>query len=291
VSARSARSSVRIRSARCRDCYNPFVKLQAGAARLLRRIAISVRYRLKAAAGDAAPSAPVFEPGGSFPSVLHTRAVIAATFLRGDGIEIGALHQPLSVPASARVKYVDRMAVAELRRQYEPIAHEPFVETDIIDDGEQLTTIGDSTQDFVIANHFLEHCQNPIQTFQNLFRVLKPSGVLYLAVPDKRFTFDVARPCTTIEHIMRDFSEGPEWSKHQHFEEWSRLVNRRGSQVEVEQEVEHLLSIDYSIHYHVWRSEELLELIVTLQRLVQFELELFLRNGFETILILRKPAG
>src|SRR6185436_2198523 len=126
-------------------------------------------------------------------AIHQTRTAIAAVFLRGDGIEIGALHQPLPVPALARVKYVDRMTAVELRRQYEELAGQPLVETDIIDNGEQLTTIGDRTQDFVIANHFLEHCQNPVQTFHNLFRVLKAGGVVYLAVPDKRFTFDVDR--------------------------------------------------------------------------------------------------
>ena len=182
------------------------------------------------------------------------------------------------------------MGSCRIRRQYEELARASIVEPDIIDNGEQLTTIGDNTQDFVIANHFIEHCQNPIRTLQNLFRVLKPAGVLYMAVPDKRFTFDADRPCTTIEHIMRDFVEGPEWSKRQHFEEWSRLVNKRTGDAEVEKEVQHLLNIDYSIHFHVWRSAELLEFVVALQRLVQFELELFLRNGFETILILRKAS-
>ncbi len=225
---------------------------------------------------------------GSQANFYETRRTIAAIFLRGNGIEIGALHQPLPVPASARVKYVDRMSVSDLRRQYEELADHPLVEADIIDDGEQLTTIGDQTQDFVIANHFIEHCQNPIQMLQNVFRVLKPEGVLYLAVPDKRFTFDVDRPSTTIEHILRDFSEGPAWSKRQHFEEWARLVNKRTDEAEAKKEVEHLLAIDYSIHYHVWRSDELLEFVAALQRLVRFELELFLRNGIETLVILRR---
>jgi predicted SAM-dependent methyltransferase len=258
---------------------------------LQRRIATLVRRRFHAARTDSSPGAPAFEPGGSPESIHHTREVIANIFLHGDGIEIGALHQPLRVPASARVKYVDRMTVPELRRQYEELAHEPLVDIDIIDNGEQLTTIAGETQDFVIANHFIEHCQNPIQTFQNLFRVLKRGGVLYVAVPDKRFTFDADRPGTTVEHIMRDFSEGPEWSKHQHFEEWSRLVNKRAGEAQVAAEVEHLLKIDYSIHFHVWQAADLLEFIVAVQRVVRFEVELFLRNGFETILILRKASG
>jgi len=179
------------------------------------------------------------------------------------------------------------MSVADLRRHYAELAHEPLVETDIIDNGEQLTTLENETQDFVIANHFLEHCQNPIQTLQNHMRVLKSGGFLYLAVPDKRFTFDRDRPCTTNEHVVRDFLDGPAWSKRQHFEEWTRLVNKREGTA-ADQEVAHLLEIDYSIHYHVWSAPELLGFVLEAQRFVQFELELFLRNDFENLLILRK---
>jgi SAM-dependent methyltransferase len=253
----------------------------------LRRIARALRRRLEAALSSRS-DAP-FEPGGaSTRSVHQTRRTIANVFLRGEGIEIGALHQPLPIPSTARVKYVDRMSVPELRRQYAELEAAPLVDTDILDNGELLTTIGDGTQDFVIANHFIEHCQNPVLALQNICRVLKPAGIAYLAVPDKRFSFDADRPCTTIEHLMRDFTEGPAWSKRQHFEEWSRLVNKRTDEREIEQEVAHLLAIDYSIHFHVWGAAELLEFFVALQRLVRFELELFLRNGFESIVILRK---
>ena len=216
-----------------------------------------------------------------------TRRAIATAFVRGDGIEIGALHQPLVVPRAARVRYVDRMKVADLRRHYPELASKPLVEPEIIDDGETLATIGDATQDFVIANHFIEHCQNPLFTFHNLFRVLKPGGIVFMAVPDKRFTFDVDRPCTPLEHVLRDFSEGPGWSKRQHYEEWSRLVNKRTAS-QLEAEVQHLIDMDYSIHFHVWSAPELLELLQALQRMVRFELELFLRNGIESLVILRR---
>ena len=255
---------------------------------MLKRIALSLRRRAGAAGVSLGP--PLSGSGRPPGTVHETRRRIAEAYLRGDGIEIGALHQPLEVPSSARVKFVDRMTVPELRRQYSELADTQLVETDIIDNGERLSTIGDATQDFVIANHFIEHCQNPIATFQNFVRVLKPGGILYMAVPDKRFTFDVDRPCTTIEHLMRDYTEGPEWSKRQHFEEWSRLVNKRTTDAEVEEEVRHLLEIDYSIHFHVWTEAELLELIAALHRQVRFELELFLRNGMESILILRKAS-
>jgi len=142
----------------------------------------------------------------------------------------------------------------------------------------------------VIANHFIEHCENPLLTFRNLLRVLKPGGIVFMAVPDKRFTFDVDRPCTTLDHVLRDFSEGPEWSKRQHYEEWSRLVNKHTDPSEVNAEAQHLIDMKYSIHFHVWSAPELLELVQALRRIVQFELELFLRNGMESLIILRKPS-
>jgi SAM-dependent methyltransferase len=245
----------------------------------LRRIAGSLRRRLPSTRRS---------PFG--PTTSDTRRAIAAAFLHGDGIEIGALHQPLIVPRTARVNYVDRMTVAGLRQHYPELANAPLVETDIVDDGETLATIADATQDFVIANHFIEHCENPLLTFRNLLRVLKPGGIVFMAVPDKRFTFDVDRPCTTLDHVLRDFSEGPEWSKRQHYEEWSRLVNKHTDPSEVNAEAQHLIDMKYSIHFHVWSAPELLELVQALRRIVQFELELFLRNGMESLIILRKPS-
>jgi SAM-dependent methyltransferase len=232
----------------------------------------------------------VFQSDGTLTALLNTRRTVAEAFLEGAGIEIGALHQPLQVPRRARVRYVDRMPSADLRQHYKELAGERLVEPDIINDGELLVTIPDASQDFVVANHFLEHCENPIMAMQNFFRVLKPGAVLYLAVPDKRFTFDVNRPSTTIDHLLRDFTEGPAWSKTQHFEEWSRLVNHQTDPADIADEARRLMEMRYSIHFHVWNAADLLELVAGLQRFASFEPELFLRNGIETILILRKPS-
>src|SRR5262249_34163817 len=122
----------------------------------------------------------------------------------------------------------------------------------------------------------------------NHFRVLRLGGVLYMAVPDKRYSFDVDRPCTPLEHLLRDHREGPEWSKRGHFEEWTRLVNKRTDEKVVADETQHLINIDHSIHFHVWGAAELLEFIAALRPFVTFELEMFLRNGPETLFVLRR---
>ena len=49
--------------------------------------------------------------------IINKRSVIAKRFLKGEGIEIGALHHPLKLPTNASVKYVDRLSNSELRTQ------------------------------------------------------------------------------------------------------------------------------------------------------------------------------
>lgn len=220
------------------------------------------------------------------------REAVAAGFLRGEGIEIGALHNPLEVPSSARVRYVDRMTEADLRRHYPELHSRSLVHVDVVDDGETLATIPDGSQDFVIANHFLEHCQNPILAVKNFCRVIKNGGVLYLCLPDKRFTFDEAREVTPFDHMVRDFNEGPAWSREQHFQDWTMHVEHLRGEPHLTNRVRELMAMEYSIHFHVWDQTAMFEFVrrVTEQFGLPLELELFLKYKGEAIFILRKTG-
>jgi len=55
--------------------------------------------------------AEVAPPAGAY----RLRTLLTDEFLAGSGIEIGALHHPLAVPAGAKVTYVDRLDVHGLR--------------------------------------------------------------------------------------------------------------------------------------------------------------------------------
>jgi len=206
----------------------------------------------------------------------------------GDGIEIGALHNPVQVPCGVTVRYVDRLNVEQLRQQYPELNTKPLVKIDILADGERLETIEDTSQDFVIANHFLEHCQNPILAIENMLRVIKSGGILFLAIPDKRYTFDIDRPVTPYEHLVEDYVAGSEMSQREHFEDWARLVNKLTDTLEIEKQVTNLMRINYSIHFHVWTETEMIELLLKLKRKYAFEVELIYRNSAEMIIVLRK---
>ena len=218
------------------------------------------------------------------------RVSLALNYLVGEGVEIGGLQRPLVVGKSAQVKYVDRMPVSELRRHYPELASVELVKVDIIDDGERLETIADFSQDFVIANHFIEHCQNPILFIKNMLRVLRNGGIIYLAIPDKHYTFDRDRLDTPFEHLLRDYRDGPERSRKQHFLEWARYVNKISDETGIDDRANELMQMDYSIHYHVWSQSSMLNFFSALQRIMPevFEVEAFLKYQEECIWIVRK---
>lgn len=215
---------------------------------------------------------------------FDARGVLAWHFICGNGLEIGAAYQPLDVPPGTGVTYVDRMTVEELRGHYAELAS-GIIPVDIVDDGERLTTIPSESQDFIIANHFLEHCEDPIGAIGSHLSKLKPGGILFYAVPDKRYTIDYRRPLTPLEHMVSDHEEGPERSRDEHYEEWERLVDGSRSAADLE-------AANYSIHMHVWTEAEFLELLLHCRQRFGngFEIEAFARSSLEIVVVLRKAG-
>ena len=204
----------------------------------------------------------------------------AARWLRGSGIEIGALHNPLVVPAGVAVRYVDRLTVSELRLHYAELADEALVEVDLIGDAEHLEAIPDGSQDFVIANHLVEHLEDPLRGLAEMTRVLRPGGILYIALPDPRLTFDRDRELTTVAHVVSEYRSGPAATREAHYADWvdhaEPLVERLGPP-DAEKRATHLRELiagSYSIHFHVWRSETFLEVVDAARREVGVGLEL-----------------
>jgi predicted SAM-dependent methyltransferase len=235
------------------------------------------------------------QPAAAPPIYIDARTVLAGRFLFGEGLEIGPLHQPLTLPPQATARYVDRMKVDDLRNHYPELADWDLAAVDVVDDGETLATIGPESQDFIVANHFLEHTEDPIGTIATHLGKLKPGGILFYAVPDKRYTFDFRRQVTPLEHMVADHEEGAERSRAQHYEEWVRHVfPEQGQDEERAQERARELEADgYSIHMHVWTQAEFLRLILACRERFDeaFDLEASARQGIEYIVVLRKAGA
>jgi SAM-dependent methyltransferase len=235
------------------------------------------------------------------PVFLDARREFAERFLAGEGLEIGALHLPLETPRGAHVRYVDRMPVEDLRAEYAELEEWDLTPVDVIDDGELLSTIPEGSQDFIVANHFLEHCEDPIRTIETHLGKLRPGGVLFYAVPDKRYTFDSRRPPTPLEHVVADHEQGAERSRAGHYDEWARLVvdseapaGAEGAAFEewAARRARELEEDAYSIHMHVWTQAEFLELILHCRDRFEgaFDIEAAARQAIEFIVVLRKAG-
>jgi predicted SAM-dependent methyltransferase len=219
-----------------------------------------------------------------------SRVSVAEQYIRGAGIEIGALQDPQAVPKGVTVRYVDIASTEELRAMYPRKKDRHLVEVDIVDDGERLGTVDDTTQDFVIANHFFEHCEDPIGTLGNMLRVLRPGGIVLMTLPDKRFMFDRRRPPTTWEHLVRDHEEGPEWSRAGHYEEVVRYASKERGEENIQRRIRELQEENYRIHFHSWSQAEFLEFLTRVQSRpgFDFDVELFQKNRMEMLFVLRR---
>lgn len=137
---------------------------------------------------------------------MNVRSALAGKYLAGDGLEIGALQKPLEVPPAARVRYVDRLTLEEARKEYPELDGAPLVTPDIIADAETLNGVPNDSADFFVANHVLEHLPNPLLALENWLRVLRPGGVLYVAVPDRANPLDRHRPVTPFSHLLESYA-------------------------------------------------------------------------------------
>jgi SAM-dependent methyltransferase len=182
--------------------------------------------------------------------------------LAGDGIELGALQYPLDVSENRRItrlRYVDRYSKDELLRLFpecEP-ARAAIVETDVLCEViHGLKPFKDNSLDFVIAGHLIEHMPDPIFFVNELWRVLRPGGILFLICPDKNCGgYDFKRPVTSLAHLIDDHRRGIREVEDHHLDEFLRLCENM--EIPADPAARQALFDrfkDRSIHIHVWDS-------------------------------------
>ena len=132
------------------------------------------------------------------------RRPLAERWLRGRGVEIGALHKPTPVDRGVSVHYVDYKTKAENVARYPELEGFEIVATDIVDDGFLLNRIADRSLDFLIANHALEHSPDPYGTLLRWQSKLRRRGVMYFALPIAEKCYDQGRPLTSLDHLLED---------------------------------------------------------------------------------------
>jgi SAM-dependent methyltransferase len=145
---------------------------------------------------------------------------------------------------------------------------------DVLADGALLPFRPESL-DYIASSHLLEHLPNPIAALDNWYRALKPGGLIYLVVPDRRFTFDHLRARTPLQHLIEDFEHGTTAVDGTHIDEFSDRVDMarfmpgtpeeewpalRESQ-RASQKAAVSAGLPINIHFHVFEKEDVLSLL------------------------------
>jgi SAM-dependent methyltransferase len=189
-----------------------------------------------------------------------------ASGLSGVGLEVGAGASPFPVPLACTVLYGDRIPHERLVAELYPGQNElELVRPDFLTDFGSFSGLAPESFDFVIGCHVIEHVFDPIGSFVNAYRVLKPGGTLLLVVPDKNRTFDRDRPVTALEHLILDNAESSAERDRGHYEEFYTLAFKT--------ERDQLAARVYAefrrrgdLHVHVWDYEAFGQLVNWVQK-------------------------
>ncbi len=127
------------------------------------------------------------------------------------GLEIGPSHNPITPKRGGwNVETVDHANANELREKYSShggsiVSLDNIEEVDYVWQGGSLVDLVGKPghYDYIIASHVLEHTTDLVTFLQACQKLLKPTGKLLLALPDKRYCFDYFRPYSTTGDVLQ----------------------------------------------------------------------------------------
>ncbi|MGK2848831.1 MAG: class I SAM-dependent methyltransferase [Minisyncoccota bacterium] len=140
-------------------------------------------------------------------------------------------------------------------KQEEVVMCGDLMHVDIVAPGDNIL-VPDESEDFIINSHVIEHFPDPIKALKEWYRIVKRGGYIYIIAPHKERTFDKNRSRTTLQELI-ERHESTEISK-----------------------------VDPHVHYSVWITEDLVELITYLGWKISFvqDIDDKVGNGFVVVI-------
>jgi SAM-dependent methyltransferase len=125
-------------------------------------------------------------------------------------LEAGPLDRPLVRSGPHLVQYLDHLSTDELRDKYRidgAVDLSRVPEIDFVIRDNDLTPIRETGQrfDLIIGCHMFEHLPDPLGWLIQVSQLLTPDGGVYLVVPDRRYSFDMMRPDTTLSEWVESY--------------------------------------------------------------------------------------
>jgi SAM-dependent methyltransferase len=229
---------------------------------------------------------------------LRIRNRYAEKYLNGRGIEIGAQQVPTGVSSSCRVEYVDVISNEQLVSRYKLPGDDLVPLTHIID-GHDLSVYADGELDFLIANHVLEHFDDPVGGVVEWLRILKDGGRLFVTLPNFRGnSYDFKRVPARADHLEVDFRDpdGRPERNMQHYEEFAQTLNQwQDGDPRIRKQALEWTNAGDRHHYHVYDEQTVRDVFSLAARASSIGLRfvdgLLSRDGFEFLVVLEKQKS
>lgn len=140
---------------------------------------------------------------------MDRRETIRSLFdANGCILEIGPSHQPVfAKSAGYNVEILDHASAEDLRLKYVglDLNLDEIEQVDYISDGRPLHEVipHRSRYDLIFSSHVIEHTTDFLGYLKSCELLLKTGGVIGLAVPDKRYTFDILQQVSTTGQVLQ----------------------------------------------------------------------------------------
>lgn len=241
----------------------------------------------------------------------QTRWFLSSKHLTGQGMEVGALGNPLPLPITATALYVDRVGREESEHIYPNTPTLPHVVPYLVEDGFSLPSVGMASVDFVIGNHVLEHAPDFFGALARWTDVIRPGGHIFAAVPIASECFDRTRGITDPGHFLDDYralAAGDliafESNTLQHCRDYLTLacpemLREIGEPVpdcdpvEIEKRAQLMMASRADLHYHTFSLDSLRSALTFFVTEVRSNMMLaeIARSRIEVVFVLKKTSS
>jgi SAM-dependent methyltransferase len=226
-------------------------------------------------------------------AVRATRRALAHVYIRGEGIEVGSGDRPVLLPEGVVCHYGDIREPEALEKYFgEGTAARTPVPSFV--DAQSFEGVPDSILDFVISAHVTEHLRDALGAISGAIRALKPGGIFMLILPDKRYTFDHARPITPLAHLIEDAKDRGAGTVLEAYRDTGRFNHDWGGREPTERELDEYASASLAagmdVHFHTWDTESFKQMIDYVSRILPIECLTLVPVVNENIAILRKTS-
>ena len=120
------------------------------------------------------------------------------------GVEYGPLTCPIVTKDMAPVLYVDYADTETIKAKgYREDDPNKIVDIDLVWGEKPLKESGPFA--YALASHVIEHVPDPIGWLLEISESITDDGIICLAIPDKRYTFDLNRPVSTTGELVEAY--------------------------------------------------------------------------------------